>query len=93
MRTIVDIPEESLKALAVYCQAEGVSRAEAVRRAVDFFQKSFAQQTAAAKEAERQKVLNETFGAWADDPLWKGRDAVEYVRALRAEWDRPEDPD
>jgi len=35
MRTIVDIPDEQLGALARLCEEQEISRAEAVRRAVD----------------------------------------------------------
>jgi len=35
MRTIVDIPDEQLGALARLCEKQEISRAEAVRRAVD----------------------------------------------------------
>jgi metal-responsive CopG/Arc/MetJ family transcriptional regulator len=34
MRTIVDIPEEQLQRLSELCRQEGLSRAEAIRRAL-----------------------------------------------------------
>ena len=34
MRTIVDLTDEQVKSLAALCAAQGISRAEAVRRAV-----------------------------------------------------------
>ena len=34
MRTIIDLPEEQVRGLAALCEAQGISRAEAVRRAV-----------------------------------------------------------
>jgi metal-responsive CopG/Arc/MetJ family transcriptional regulator len=37
MRTIVDLPDEQLAALDAYTKSEGISRAEAVRRAVAAF--------------------------------------------------------
>ena len=37
MRTIVDLPEESLERLAQLCERERISRAEAIRRAVAAF--------------------------------------------------------
>jgi hypothetical protein len=37
MRTIVDLPEEQIKALDTYRKRHGISRAEAVRRAVAAF--------------------------------------------------------
>ena len=35
MRTIIDLPPEQLGALARLCEAQKISRAEAIRRAVD----------------------------------------------------------
>ena len=35
MRTIVDLPEEQMRRLALLCRKENISRAEAVRRAVE----------------------------------------------------------
>jgi metal-responsive CopG/Arc/MetJ family transcriptional regulator len=37
MRTIVDLPGEQVEALASLCEREGISRAEAVRRAMREF--------------------------------------------------------
>jgi metal-responsive CopG/Arc/MetJ family transcriptional regulator len=37
MRTIVDLPQEQIRKLALLCRREKISRAEAVRRAVDRF--------------------------------------------------------
>jgi metal-responsive CopG/Arc/MetJ family transcriptional regulator len=37
MRTIVDLPQEQIRKLALFCRREKISRAEAVRRAVDRF--------------------------------------------------------
>jgi hypothetical protein len=88
MRTIVDIPEESLKQLAIICQQESISRAEVIRRAVDDYTKARLKNEL-AREAEFEKVLAETAGAWKDDPFWKGRDSVEYVRSIRDEWEDP----
>jgi hypothetical protein len=35
MRTIVDLSQEQIRKLALFCRREKISRAEAVRRAVD----------------------------------------------------------
>ena len=35
MRTIVDLPDEQIQGLAELCQRESLSRAEAVRRAIE----------------------------------------------------------
>jgi Ribbon-helix-helix protein, copG family len=37
MRTIVDLPQEQIRKLALFCRREKISRTEAVRRAVDRF--------------------------------------------------------
>jgi hypothetical protein len=37
MRTIVDLPKEHIRKLALFCRRENISRAEAVRRAIDRF--------------------------------------------------------
>jgi len=37
MRTIVDFPQEQIRKLTLFCRREKISRAEAVRRAVDRF--------------------------------------------------------
>jgi len=37
MRTIVDLPQEQIRRLTLFCRREKISRAEAVRRAVDRF--------------------------------------------------------
>ena len=76
VRTIVEIPDAQIKALARFCQREGVSRAEAIRRAVDKL-------VAGGEMAEAQQNLQAGFG------LWRGRrpDGRGYVDALRAEWE------
>ena len=79
MRTIIDLPDEQVKALAHYCAREKISRAEAVRRAVGRLMDDPAQ-----VKARRKAELEAAFGMWKD----RGIDAVEYQRALRAEWER-----
>ena len=71
MRTIVDLSEEQIRQLAQACQREGLSRAEAIRRAV------------AAYLRERTPcVADETFGLWRDRAV----DGLEYEERLRREW-------
>jgi len=72
MRTIVDIPEEDIRKLSNLCKREGISRAEAIRRAISLF---------LSKHAGKSR--QEMFGIWADRDL----DGVEYQRDLRKEWD------
>ncbi len=75
MRTIIDLPEKHLQALARVCQQEKISRAEAVRRAV-------------AGWVEAATPLPSTaagFGLWRHKKL----KARQHVDRLRAEWERP----
>ena len=76
MRTIVELPDSQIKALARFCRREGVSRAEAIRRAVDKL-------VAGGEMAEAQQNLQAGFG------LWRGRklDGRDHVEKLRAEWE------
>ncbi len=71
MRTIIELPEEQVKALAELCESQNISRAEAVRRALT---KMLANQ----KIADRDSV----FGAWKS----KKMDSRKFVDALRKEW-------
>jgi ribbon-helix-helix CopG family protein len=76
MRTLVDIPNDELEALNALSKAEGVSRAESIRRAISAY-----------VELNRPPVRHEGFGLWKD----KGIDTDEYLRKIRAEWDRDSD--
>ena len=71
MRTIVELTEEQLGALARLCAEQNISRAEAVRRAVDRLTDD---RTAAPKEIG--------FGLWKHKRL----DSRKHVERLRAEW-------
>lgn len=71
MRTIVDIPEKQLDALAHLCSQQNISRAEAVRRAVDRLLK---ESSTPRKDAG--------FGIWKSKRI-EGR---KFVEKLRAEW-------
>lgn len=73
MRTIVDLTDEQVKSLAALCAAKGISRAEAVRRAVTRL-------LAEEQRPERAKA----FGAWSRKQL----DSAATVRRLRDEWER-----
>ena len=71
MRTIIDVPDQTLKALDRLCKREQISRAEAIRRAVRLFL--------------RQQLPhgdNEVFGLWRERET-RGRD---YEDRLRNEW-------
>lgn len=71
MRTIVDLPDEQLGALARLCGELKISRAEAVRRAVDQMIK---------ESATKRKDAG--FGIWRRRRL----DGRKYVETLRSEW-------
>jgi hypothetical protein len=76
VRTIVDLPDEQIRALDAYSKKYGVSRAEAVRRAVAKF---------LPKRRQRKVDFRNhpAFGSWKDRDV----DSVKYQRNLRAEWD------
>lgn len=74
MRTIIDLPEDQLAALDAWRIAHGVSRAEAVRRAVARLLDD---------ASNRRAVLDATSGMWAD----REEDGLDYQERLRAEWE------
>jgi hypothetical protein len=73
MRTIVDLTADQVKSLAAFCTAQGISRAEAVRRAV-----------ARLLAEEHRPDRSRAFGAWSEKKL----DSAATVRRLRDEWER-----
>ena len=75
MRTIVDLPEEQIRALDAYSKKHGVSRAEAVRRAVAMFLPE--------RRPRRLDFRNHpAFGSWKERDV----DSVVHQQKLRAEW-------
>ena len=74
MRTIIELPSDQLTALDALCARDGISRAEAVRRAV-----------AEHLARERSARPDEAFGLWRRRPV----DGVAYQQRLRGEWDAP----
>jgi hypothetical protein len=78
MRTIVDLPAEQIAALDAYTEAEGISRAEAVRRAVAAF-------VPVARKPARSLREHPAFGSLKHPKS----DSVTATRKLREEWDRP----
>lgn len=74
MRTIVDLPDEQLGALARLCEEQNISRAEAVRRAVDRLLKE-----------NSGRDQDAAFGLWKGRRI----NASAHVTKLRREWDRP----
>src|SRR5436190_5147505 len=71
MRTIIDLPADQLEALGLLCGREGISRAEAIRRAV-----------ADLLARDRTQQSSQAFGLWRKRPL----DGVKHQRRLRREW-------
>ena len=73
MRTIIELPQQQLGGLDGLCRRDGVSRAEAIRRAVaEYLQRENPSGSAGA------------YGLWRGRRL----DGVAYQRNLRREWDR-----
>ncbi|MFN0095734.1 MAG: ribbon-helix-helix protein, CopG family [Dehalococcoidia bacterium] len=77
MRTIVDLTDDQLAALKAYCGRERVSRAEAVRRAVDAL-------VCQDPRERRKAAIAAAFGMWKDRNI----DAMDYLAELRTEWER-----
>jgi hypothetical protein len=78
MRTIVDLPPEQIKALDGYRKKQGISRAEAVRRAVASF--------LPPKPGKRFDFRKDP--AFGSSGGLRKEDSVELVRRLREEWER-----
>jgi hypothetical protein len=74
MRTIIDLPESQLAALAELERSKNVSRAELIRQAVAQYVRSNVSQ-------------NSAFGAWKKSTK-PAKDGVTTQRKLRSEWDR-----
>jgi metal-responsive CopG/Arc/MetJ family transcriptional regulator len=71
MRTIIELPEEQLAGLDAWCRREGISRAEAIRRAV------------ATMLAERAKgEAAGAFGIWRE----RAAEALAEQEQIRNEW-------
>ncbi len=71
MRTIIELPEDQVNALAELCKLERISRAEAVRRALG--------EMLARKQS---KGREQAFGVWKN----RG-DSRKIVENLRQEWE------
>ena len=72
MRTIIDLPTAQLDALDAWCERDGISRAEAIRRAV-----------AATIEQQATQSRRSAYGIWRD----RVPDGLAWQEQLRAEWD------
>jgi hypothetical protein len=76
MRTIVDLPESQIEALDRYRKREGISRAEALRRAVAAF----------VPDAGKKKIDFAAHPAFGSSKRFRKEDSVLTVRRLREEW-------
>ncbi len=74
MRTIIDLPEDQLRALDAWRRPLGISRAEAVRRAVANLLED---------EDRAREAVDAAFGLWRD----RAPDGLAEQERLRAEWD------
>lgn len=79
MRTVIQLTDEQIAALRALCERRGISRAEAIRQAVDRLVEDEAR-----KKTSRDEVLEATFGAWKH----RGIDTDTYLEEIRSEWDR-----
>ena len=77
MRTIVAVPNQQLDAIDALCRRDGMSRAEAIRRAV-----------AAYIQQDRATQPDQAFGIWRT----RAQDGLAYEQRLRREWDAPGGP-
>lgn len=73
----MDLTQEQLDWLAGVVAREGISRAEAIRRAVEASMEKDC-------EADFQRVLAAAAGSWKG----YGIDGLEYQQRVRSEWDR-----
>jgi hypothetical protein len=74
MRTIIELPQHQLDALDLHCRREGISRAEAIRRAI-----------AGHVQEARESGDRAAFGLWRTRPV----DGLAYERRVREEWSAP----
>jgi metal-responsive CopG/Arc/MetJ family transcriptional regulator len=70
MRTLVDIPEHQIKSLSILCEKFDISRAEAIRKAIELFIQGNKQST------------EDVFGIWKN----KNIEGITYQQKLRDEW-------
>ncbi|MGA3373542.1 MAG: ribbon-helix-helix protein, CopG family [Terracidiphilus sp.] len=81
MRALVDIPERQLEDLNAICEARKLSRAEAVRQALD----AFIEENRPSREA--------AFGLWKGQSVYLPgeseplpEDGLAYQEKMRSEW-------
>ena len=71
MRTIIQLPDEQAEQLAEVSRNQGISRSEAVRRAL-----------ARYLDEHRRRRQEDAFGMWRG----RAEDGLAYERQLRKEW-------
>lgn len=71
MRTIVNLTEEQISSLAKLCEYAHLSRAEAIRRAIDQY-----------LDQQMQASCDNAFGIWKGKKI----DSLDYQDKLRDEW-------
>ncbi len=71
MRTIVDIPNDVIKSLAIICEKENKSRAVLIREAIDEY---------LAKKTSNS--MEDAFGLWKG----RKKDGLAYQEEIRSEW-------
>ena len=69
MRTLVDIPERQITALASICTNQRLSRAEAIRQAIALYIE------------QNKPTRDDAFGLWSKEP----RDGLSYQEQVRSE--------
>jgi hypothetical protein len=79
MRTIIDLTDEQVVGLARVCRREKISRAAAIRKAVNAL---LAEST--DSEEARQATIAASAGLWKS----RGIDTDRYLAEIRSEWDR-----
>jgi len=79
VRTIIDLRSEQVEGLAALCARARISRAEAIRRAVDLLLEE-----TGVRERRRTEAVRDAFGLWEDRQV----DTESYLAELRAEWER-----
>jgi metal-responsive CopG/Arc/MetJ family transcriptional regulator len=67
MRTLIDLPDQQINALAAICKAEKVSRAQVIRQAISAY-------------LELKKPAAEAFGLWRESKV-DGLTYQEQVRS------------
>lgn len=78
MRTIIDLPLELVSRLDFVASRDQISRAEAVRRAIEAaYPPEHAEQSIRA-------TRRQAYGLWKD----QADDSMRYVNMLRDEWER-----